>query len=226
MAITGTGFGGITGTDYSLMYRQRLNQKVNGDSNQQRAQNMDFFSGKIKELQDKMEITAEELAENQGKKWWELSDEQWDKMMEGVDKYIEAFVENTKEMARLQQKAIQKVAAQASADMKSAAVSHAALAVAANGFAIAGATVEDAAEGATDLTELEGASEDGAPAEKKTDTNWTHNLRTEDQGVLRIAEGAQKVEENAKHRLDEMASRGLKSALPDDPTSAFYRRKR
>lgn len=60
-------------------------------------------------------MTAQELKEE--KDWRGMTDEEWDKMLEGVDKYIEAYKERLRQMQEMQNKAAQKAALEADSDM-------------------------------------------------------------------------------------------------------------
>ena len=100
--------------------------------------------------------------------WREMSDEQWDKLLEGIDKYIEYFKEELEKRKELQEEAAMKGAANAPADQKASAASEAALIAAANGIA------GEADEGADYLEKL----------------SWTYDLQTEDQTVRATAKMA------------------------------------
>ena len=60
-------------------------------------------------------MTAQELKEE--KDWRDMTDEEWDKMLEGVDKYIEAYKERLRQMQEMQNEAAQKAALEADSDM-------------------------------------------------------------------------------------------------------------
>ena len=146
-------------------------------------------SNLIKLLEDSHKLTSQELKEE--KDWREMTDEEWDKMLEGVDNYINAFKNQMREMKEKQDEAAQKAAMEADSDMKTIASSSAALAVA-NGF-----------DSGTSVTESE--TEDGADHEK----NWTKKLKTDDQTILMTAKEAQKMERNAASRLQEIQLDGV-----------------
>ena len=104
----------------------------------------------IKLLEDSHKLTAQELKEE--KDWREMTDEEWDKMLEGIDKYIDAFKERLRQMKEMQEEAAQKAALEADSDMRTTAASSAALSAAASGLG-------DATE-----TEAENASDEATPS--------------------------------------------------------------
>ena len=145
----------------------------------------------IKMLEESAKITANDLKED--KDWREMSDDEWDKMLEGIDKYIDAFKERLKQMKELQEAAAQKAALEADAGNEAIAASSAALAAAANGFD--GGSHSDGEEGAVPF-------ENGVELEK----NWTKKMDTDDQTILRTAREAQKMEKMARKKIEEIAS--------------------
>ena len=134
----------------------------------------------IKMLEESHRLTAKDLKED--KDWREMSDEEWDKMLEGVDKYIDAFKERVKQMKEMQEEAAEKAAMEADPEMKSVAASQAAT-EAASGF------------GNSDSTEDSGVDHEN---------NWTRKLQTDDQTILMIAEEAQKMEKDAISKYQEI----------------------
>lgn len=140
----------------------------------------DLFSEAVQKFKDANRLTSDELKEE--KDWREMSDDEWDKMLENVDEYIEAFKEYLKQMKEMQEEAAQKAAMEADADRKTIAASSAALHTAANGF------------------KSESITEDNTDCEK----NWTKNLKTDDQTVLRTAQAAQDMEKMAMSKLQEV----------------------
>ena len=146
----------------------------------------DLFHEAVQKFRDENQLTAQELKEE--KDWRDMTDEEWDKMLEGVDKYIEAYKERLRQMQEMQNEAAQKAALEADSDMRTTAASAAALNVAANG---SGSTSE-------------GETEDGIDPEK----NWTKILKTDDQTVLRTAKEAQDMEKKALGRFEEVQLTG------------------
>ena len=86
------------------------------------------LSDAIKKFEDAHKLSAQELKEE--KDWRDMSGEEWDKMLEGVDNYIDAFKERLREMKEMQDEAAQKAAMEADPEMRTIAASAAALAVA------------------------------------------------------------------------------------------------
>ena len=146
----------------------------------------------IKMLEESHKLTSQELKED--KDWREMSDEEWDKMMDGIDKYIDAFKERLKQMREAQQEAAAKAALEADPEDKTIAASSAALA-AANGF-------ESGSSNESENSEEGLPTMDGEVHEK----NWTKLLDTDDQTVLMEAEEAQKMEVMAQKRIEEIVS--------------------
>ena len=146
----------------------------------------DLFSEAVQKFHDDNRLSAQELKEE--KDWREMTDEEWDKMLEGVDEYIDAFKEHLSQMKEIQDEAAQKAALEADSDMRATAASAAALSAAANGF---GGTSE-------------GETEDGIDSEK----NWTKILKTDDQTILRTAKEAQDMEKKALGRFEEVQLTG------------------
>ena len=147
------------------------------------------LSDAIKMFEDAHKISAQELKEE--KDWRDMTAEEWDKMLEGVDKYIDAFKERLREMKEMQDEAAQKAAMEADPEMRTIAASSAALAVA-TGFD-SGSSMETEESG-------EVSAEDGVDHEK----NWTKKLKTDDQTVLMTAKEAQKMESHALSKYQEV----------------------
>lgn len=150
------------------------------------------FSEAVKKYEEAHKISAQDLKKD--KDWRDMSDDEWDKVLEGIDKYTEEFKERLKETKELQEKAAQKAAAEAPSYLKTSAAAAAALHAAAGGYS--GAVTSDEAE--------DSDTPDGEGYEK----NWTKNLKTDDQIVLRRAKAAQKMEAAAKARYQEAAVTG------------------
>ena len=152
------------------------------------ASKKESLSDAIKDFEEAHKISAQDLKEE--KDWRDMSVEEWDKMIEGVDKYVDAFKERQRQMKEMQDEAAQKAALEADPEMRTMAASSAALAVA-SGFA----------PGKSEGGEAEGVStEEGVDHEK----NWTKKLKTDDQTVLMTANEAQKMERNALSKLQEV----------------------
>ncbi|MGN0376972.1 MAG: hypothetical protein ACI4ED_04985, partial [Suilimivivens sp.] len=90
----------------------------------------------FKMLKDTM-MEAHKLTKENIKKeddWRKMSDDQWDELIEYVDKYIDDRKKELEKVKELQEEAIMKGAANAPADSKTIAASKAALIAAANGI--------------------------------------------------------------------------------------------
>ena len=144
----------------------------------------------IKNFEELHKLSAKELKDE--KDWRDMSGEEWDKMLEGVDNYSDAYKERLKQMKEIQDKAAQKAAMEADPSMRTIAASSAALAAAACGFD-SGASIE---AGETEST----FTEEGVDHEK----NGTKKLKTDDQTILMTAKEAQKMESHALSKLQEV----------------------
>ena len=173
------------------MYRNQFYELAD-----QGVQQNDGVSEAIKMFEDAHKLSAQELKEE--KDWRDLSAEEWDKMLEGIDKYIDAFKERLREMKEMQDEAAQKAAMEADPEMRTIAASSAVLAVATGFDAGASSETEESGEVST---------EDGVDHEK----NWTKKLKTDDQTVLMTAKEAQKMESNALSKYQEVQLVGTTS---------------
>ena len=170
-----------------LSYFEKWNTKVSS---------RDLFREAVQKFHDDNQLTAQELKEE--KDWREMTEEEWDKMIEGVDEYIDAFKERLRQLKEIQDEAAQKAALEADSDMRATAASAAALSAAANGLS------------GTSETDAESQIEEGIPTEDgaKHEKNWTKNLKTDDQTVLRTAKEAQEMENKALSRFEEVQLTG------------------
>ena len=91
--------------------------------------------------------------------------------------------------------------------MRANAASAAALSAAANGF------------GGTSEADAESQTEDGVKHEK----NWTKNLKTDDQTVLRTAKEAQKMEKKALSRFEGVQLTGTTTVGVDREGSGIWK---
>ena len=71
----------------------------------------------LKLLEDANTLTTQEPTEE--KDWREMSDDEWDKLLEGIDKYIDAFKERLRQMKEMQEDATQKTALEADSEYSS-----------------------------------------------------------------------------------------------------------
>ena len=154
------------------------------------------FSDVIRKYEEANKLTAEELKDSED--WRSASDEAWNKLLEGIDNYIDSCREISKEKADLQRKAAQRASMEASAGMKSIAASQAALAVASCGFY--GGIPSDSGENC--VSDEDASGDDN-------ETNWTRRLKTDDQTILRTAKAAQEMEMSAIARMEEIKNDGL-----------------
>lgn len=119
--------------------------------------------------------------------WREMDDEQWDKLIEHIDKYIEDFKEELEYMEEIQEEAAMKAMADAPADMRAIAASKAMLSAMANGIA--------------------GGEPDG-DASYLEKISWTYNMQTDDQGILATAKMANEFAPDMISKSQEMALTG------------------
>lgn len=119
--------------------------------------------------------------------WREMDDEQWDKLIEHIDKYIEDFKEELEYMEEIQKEAAMKAMADAPADMRAIAASKAMLSAMANGIA--------------------GGEPDG-DASYLEKISWTYNMQTDDQGILATAKMANEFAPDMISKSQEMALTG------------------
>lgn len=123
--------------------------------------------------------------------WREMDDEQWDKLLEHIDKYIDEYKEELKEKKKLQEEAAMKAAAKAPADKKVMAASRAALDALVHGFT-GGADVMD--------------------EESLEKLSWTYSLETENQVILAKAKMANEFASDMLSKSQELALTGDTSA--------------
>ncbi len=144
-------------------------------------------------FEENNKMTSQDLKDSDD--WRTMSDDEWDKMLEGIDKFIEAFRERLREMIRKQQEAALKAASEAPAELRSVVASQAALDVAANGFF--GGTASETEE------DVEAEPIIGEDSGVDHENNWTKKLKTDDQSILRTAKSAQKMEKDAERAFNQ-----------------------
>ncbi len=149
------------------------------------------LSEQIQKFIEEHKLTAQELKDE--KDWRDMTDEEWDEMLGNVDEYLDDVKEYLERMKEMQDEAAMKAATLADSGMRATAASTAALNVAAN---ISGVTTGDVEE-VDEETENPNEEEVGSK-------NWTKNLETDDQLVLRIAKEAQKMENMSLSKLQEV----------------------
>ncbi len=140
--------------------------------------NSTSFTEAIKTFEKAHKLKASELKED--KDWREMSDKQWEKLLKGVDKQVDAFKEHLERMKEMQDEAMRKAAAMAAPDMKAIAASAAALKVAANGL----------------MPTTNGSDE--------MSKDWTKNLSTDDQVILTKAKIAEEKASDAVAKWTEI----------------------
>lgn len=113
------------------------------------------FSESLAQYKERHKLTKDNIDETD---WRDMSDKQWDKLLEGVDNYIDDFKENLKLMKEKQEEAANKAAAQVPSSERAIAAANAALRAAANGF-VSGVAV------ASDSKEIE-------------ESSWTFDMKT------------------------------------------------
>ena len=149
----------------------------------------------IEKFREAYRLNSEDLKKDSD--WRDMSDDEWDKMLEGVDKYIDAYRERLKELKEMQDEAAQKAAAEASPEMRTIAAAAAALRVAASGLS-----------GGSSSGSESGEEEFPIDEENPYDKNWTKNLETDDQVILRRAKQAQEMEQMAMSKYQEVMITG------------------
>ena len=101
------------------------------NANAEKLNNSDYLELLKNTIIEKHKLTKADLEEQD---WRDLPDEEWDKLLEGIDNYIEDYKEDLKKLRELQNKAAQIAASKAPSGQKALAAANAALQAAANGF--------------------------------------------------------------------------------------------
>lgn len=151
----------------------------------------------LKVFMEQNKLTADELKE--GGDFRDMSDDEWDKLLESVDGYIDAYKEEIRERVRKQIEAAQKAALEADPERQATAAQEAVLAVASSGFDAGGDSGEEQSVAV------------GEDSENDHEKNWTRKLKTDDQVILRTAKAAQTMESQALQRMEEMMATGVSS---------------
>ncbi len=159
-------------------------QKADGAACGQTAEQ---FRALMQNFIDEHTLTVEDIAKSDN--WRDMSGEQWDRLIEHMDKNLEDVKESLEKKEELQKEAAAKGAANAPADQKATAASSAALAAGVNGV-VGAAGVEE---------------EDESSSEKM---NWTHQLRTENQTILAKAKMANEFEAYVLEKAQELTLGG------------------
>ena len=138
----------------------------------------------IEMLKKQHELTADDLED---KDWRDMSDKEWEKLLNSFDKNIDAVKDKIKRLKEIQEEAASKAAANAPAGQKANAAASAALGAAANGF------VSDA------------KNEDAEWIEKNS---WTYDMKTEDQTILHKAAVANEKAQDSLSKSQELMLTG------------------
>ena len=165
-----------------MNYLEKVNELRNEDGSEEKEEVADYAKKLFRKLR-LMFYSTEDLAKElkEDKDWREMTDDEWDDLLGGMDQYIEAYKERIKQLREMQEEAIQKAAMSASSDTKTEAAASAAMNVAA------------------------GASPDGESTESEEDeSDWTKNLKTDDKVILNEAKAAQETEAKAMSKYEEV----------------------
>lgn len=127
-------------------------------------------------------------ADLQEQDWRDLPDDEWDKLLEGIDNYIEDYKEDLKKLREIQNKAAQIAASKAPSGQKALAAANAALQAAANGFSSDVSTEQD--------------------SKWLEENSWTYDLETEDQTILTKAKLSNERADNALTKTQEILLTG------------------
>ena len=146
------------------------------------------FSKSLAQYKERHKLTKDNIDETD---WRYMPDKQWDKLLEGVDNYIDDFKENLKLMKEKQEEAANKAAAQVPSSERAIAAANAALRAAANGF-VSGVAV------ASNSKEIE-------------ESSWTFDMKTEDQNVLARAKASNEMAAGALTKTQELLLTGSTS---------------
>ena len=134
---------------------------------------------------EERKLTADNIKKEDD--WRKMDDEQWDKLVEHIDKYIDAHKEELEHLKEQQEEAAMKSGANAPADRKAEAASNAALRAASNGIA--------GEEQDSDASHLEKLS-------------WTYKMQTDDQAILAKAKMANEFAPDMLSKSQEIALTG------------------
>lgn len=172
--------GGITPQNYVTNSLSKTKKKEEPSARESFQMAKDSFEEENKLTPDKVKREDD---------WRYMEDAQWDKLLNHVDEYIDAFKEEMKQMEEKQQEAALESSMEAPADMKTIAAQSAALCVAANGMAPAGPTEDSFLD----------------------KSSWTYGLETDDQAILAKAK-------KANEFVDDMLTKSQEIALVGDTT--------
>lgn len=138
----------------------------------------------IEMLKQQYELTADDLEE---KDWRDMSDKEWEKLLNSFDKNIDAIRDKIRKLKEVQDEAASKAAANAPAGQKANAASSAALSAAANGFASDVKTEDE---------------------EWIEENSWTYDMKTENQTILHKAAIANEKAQDSLSKSQELMLTG------------------
>ena len=140
------------------------------------------FKNAVEEYREAHELTPDNIQVEED--WRKMSAEEWDKLVEHIDKFIDEHRQELEEMRKVQEEAARKMAAEAPANMKAIAAANAALKVATNGI------VSESINNDETLRERE---------------SWTYNMQTDDQVILATAKMANEYASDMMTKSQELA---------------------
>ncbi len=160
----GTDINTAAGYDAARLTSGQTGEAAQTENNGKAVRAADAFQKLIDQMIADHKLTPDNIRLE--KDWREMDDEQWDKLIGHIDKYIEKNREELEQMEEEQREAAMKAMGEAPADIRTLAAATAMLKVMANGAA--------GAQGDGDVSRLEKLS-------------WTYNIQTDDQTVLATA---------------------------------------
>ena len=153
---------------------------INKESTGETMSAADVFKMLVETLKEEHKLTPDNIAVEED--WREMDDENWNKLLEHIDKYIDDFRERLKQLEEQTEEAAMKANADAPADQRAAAISNAILSTINSGTA----------HGSSEAGYLEKLS-------------WTYEMATDDQEILATAKMANESAHNALTKTQEMA---------------------
>lgn len=138
---------------------------------------LEVFRMLAETLKEEHKLTPDNIAVE--KDWRKMDDEEWNKLLESIDKYIDAFKERLKKLKERTEEAAMKAGADAPADRRVTAISNAILSVINSGYFF------------SQESNLEKLS-------------WTYEMETDDQTILAVAKAANEAAHNALTKTQEI----------------------
>lgn len=155
---------------------------TNDEGNTSTVNTAEEFKNAVEEYREAHELTPDNIQVEED--WREMSAEEWDKLVEHIDKYIDDHKQELEEMKKIQEEAAMKMAAEAPANMRTIVAANAALKAAANGIV------------------TEGVENDETLRERES---WTYNMQTDDQAILATAKMANEFAADMMTKSQELA---------------------